>query len=324
MLKDEAQEAIDSIKKMDRQLRGEEIDVDEVAREHTAARHHSSIHSIDKNMLDPSLKFRLASFAIDDALKARGDYGKLHVHDKTQHVQRAFAIETSVYFQYLFFMAVAAHVLVAFFEDNYFTAGVVVTAMCLSVYASDVVLTYVYMGYRGMLRNVWQLYKCGIVLLLLIDFVIFCSGGSVQPFRLLRPWIVLSRDLELRRVFKAIVRMWPVILKCLIVIFVHVLFFAALGTRLFMVDYHAADIYEPGDDTDYGGMFDSIGPTLVHFFILLSTENYPDVMMGAYRAHRRNFTFFGAFLIFSIFFVTPMILALMMVCACLTHSLARR
>lgn len=43
---------------------------------------------------------------------------------------------------------------------------------------------------------------------------------------------------------------------------------------------------------------------------LVTTENYPDVMMPAYRRNWESFIFFGLFLVIGVFYIVPMSLAI--------------
>jgi hypothetical protein len=73
-----------------------------------------------------------------------------------------------------------------------------------------------------------------------IDYILFLHG-LLQPFRVLRPWLLLCREREFRRVFQALIRCSPEIFRILFLIFFFLLFFAAVGTHVFPNDYN-----EPG------------------------------------------------------------------------------
>jgi hypothetical protein len=70
------------------------------------------------------------------------------------------------------------------------------------------------------------------------------------------------------------------------------------------------------DEIDYTGMFDNVPTALLRLFVLLTTENFPGVMMPAYRVKHSSFAYFGMFLATSLFFIVPMQVAVCMVSAC--------
>ena len=305
---EDAEHAIASFDKINSKLRGKIIDVEEVKEEaRTAARHSLGAADASSHAANSTLKYRLAAFAIDDALSGRGDYGRLHMHDKSRHMQRAFHAERSELYQAVYTMVVMLHTAIAYFEENYHTAGVAVSAVCLSLYLADIAVLLTYLRLQGLQAQRRHWVTIAIFILLFVDFVLFCDNAWIQPFRLLRPWMLVPKDRELRQVFLAIVSTWRVILRSVAIIFVFVMFFAAIGTRLFQEDYTSTS------NSHQGGLFDDIGPALVHLFILVTVQNYPSVMMDAYKAHERNFGFFLIFLVGSIFFLTPMTLAVVMV-----------
>ena len=57
-------------------------------------------------------------------------------------------------------------------------------------------------------------------------------------------------------------------------------------------------------------MFPNYGDALWNLLILLTTSNFPDIMMPAYTLHRSAFFFFFAFLLAGYFFLTNLILAI--------------
>ena len=80
------------------------------------------------------------------------------------------------------------------------------------------------------------------------------------------------------------------------------------------LNLHSAATYDPArDELDFSGSFDHIGIALIRLFVLVTTENYPDVMMPAYRESNMAFIFFGLFLVIGVFYILPMLLAIVMV-----------
>ncbi len=116
-------------------------------------------------------------------------------------------------------------------------------------------------------------------MLFVADYILYASS-VLQPFRLLRPWLLLCRDRELRRVHQAIVGMYPVLLRMVLLLGAFLLLFAALAVHIFPNDYNATTTYDPTqDEIDYTGMCDNVLVAMMYLFVLITTQNYPTIMM---------------------------------------------
>lgn len=56
--------------------------------------------------------------------------------------------------------------------------------------------------------------------------------------------------------------------------------------------------------------FDNFGIAALHVFVLLTTENYPELMLPAFNITEWSFIYFGSFLYVGVFFLTSIVLAI--------------
>ena len=85
--------------------------------------------------------------------------------------------------------------------------------------------------------------------------------------------------------------------EVVVLIVVFIIFFSFLGYRLFR---------GLGEGQAY---FPTIPDAMFNLLVLLTTANYPDVMMPAYKVSRLYVIFFIAFLVIGLFFLMNMLLA---------------
>jgi hypothetical protein len=81
-------------------------------------------------------------------------------------------------------------------------------------------------------------------------------------------------------------------------ILVYVAYFALLGNKLFETDIEGAISF-----SDYPDSFWSM-------FVLLTTANFPDIMLPTYLRHRNLSLFFTVFEVFGLFLFMNMLLAI--------------
>ena len=98
--------------------------------------------------------------------------------------------------------------------------------------------------------------------------------------------------------------------EIIFLIIVFIVFFSFLGYRLFRgivineLDY----LHKLGLGEGYA-YFPSLPDAMFHLLVLLTTANYPDVMMPAYKVNRLYVLFFIAYLVIGLFFLLNMLLA---------------
>jgi len=68
--------------------------------------------------------------------------------------------------------------------------------------------------------------------------------------------------------------------------------------------------YVEDEEKVYKGAFNHVAFGMLKLFVLLSTENFPEVMLPALRVHPAYIIYFGLFVFFGVFFLTAILLAI--------------
>ncbi|CAG2179921.1 unnamed protein product, partial [Oppiella nova] len=128
--------------------------------------------------------------------------------------------------------------------------------------------------------------------------VLIRRDSHVRVTRALRPVFLIDNHYcgGIRRVVRQILQSMPPFIDMLALLFFFMLVFAILGFYLF----------SPNPSDPY---FSSISQSFVSLFVLLTTANFPDVMMPSYRMNRISSVFFIAFLIIHLYFLMNIMLA---------------
>lgn len=252
--------------------------------------------------------FVVSSLCIRDALEGRDKSGWFTLRNRPKGERWAFRLQTNKWWGRGYMFLILAQSLVILYEEQSLAAGVAVSATAVGFFCADCALKIHYMTFKTFIFKRWNYIQVGFIVLFAVDLILYITG-TFQPFRCLRPWMVLCRERELRRVFQAISAMTWKLLVVLGYTCVFILMFACIGVRLF------ADVYQSQCDTggvDYNGAFDDPVIAFIRMFVLVTTENYPDIMMPAYNHNKASFVFFALFLVIGVFYILPMLLAVVM------------
>ncbi|KAF1317836.1 Two pore calcium channel protein 1, partial [Globisporangium splendens] len=186
---------------------------------------------------------------------------------------------------------------------------IAIELVCLSLLAIEMTLKYTYMGQRLYFVNKWHVMQ---LICLLADFasvliVVFvpeastaAATHSVEKYShlreeiegmkplvlapLIRPILLLSMSHKLRSGFSSLVRALPRFADGLLTITVLIVIYAVCGMVLF-------------EGTDEGTTyFNNFPDACLNLLILLTTANFPDVMMPIYSQVRAGSLFFVSFL----------------------------
>nr|XP_058965206.1 two pore channel protein 1-like [Pocillopora verrucosa] len=116
--------------------------------------------------------------------------------------------------------------------------------------------------------------------------------------RSLRPLFLIETHYcsGVRRVLRQILRSLPPILYVLFLLFFIMVIFAMLGFYLF-------------SDNEKDEFFSSFGRSFISLFVLLTTANYPDVMMPAYNRSRWSVIYFAVYIAVVLYFLMSLLLA---------------
>jgi two pore calcium channel protein len=132
-----------------------------------------------------------------------------------------------------------------------------------------------------------------------IDIVYSMVNGNF-PFytSLMKPVVVLLFLNTLRANLKVVLLDLKDSLIVLLIIFSFIFFFAFSGFFLFQGSLEGVTT------------FPDIGQSYYNMLILLTTANFPNVMLPAYNSARANSIFFLVFLVFGLYFLLNVLLAI--------------
>mmetsp|Transcript_26804 Transcript_26804/g.68908 ORF Transcript_26804/g.68908 Transcript_26804/m.68908 type:complete len:856 (-) Transcript_26804:278-2845(-) len=159
--------------------------------------------------------------------------------------------------------------------------------------------------WRLVVRYRWELSKVVILsldlLLLLLAFVCLfsdvCVAGLLTFRGVLRPLFVVCYYRRLRNAFSNIFKTIPDFFDILFLLVIVLVIFSWVGLLLF-------NGTAEGDE-----YFPDLGMSMMNLHILITTANYPDVMMPIYNEYRYASIFFIIFLVVALFFLMNLILA---------------
>ncbi|XP_065051718.1 two pore calcium channel protein 1-like [Rhopilema esculentum] len=297
-----------------------------------------SVHKQIKAQLGDDWELKLAADHIDDALKGRGKHGKARSHFRPKFAQRCFRILDNVWYQRFFLLAILVHALLIFVEPPSSGAASMhfmvfaTLVVCLMIYTIDLVMRIQFHSWKIFWANeteegYWNGVQFLLVCLFWIDFIILCTSVIVnsyypQPFRCLRLVMLLCRVRSIRHIFEVLAIIGTSLLKVLFIILIFIITFACIGVHLYMDTYNesftkTSNISQSEyccvnseEEATYKGAFDNVGIAILRLFVLLSTENYPEIMLPALRKNKLNFFYFGVFVFFGGFFLTAILLAI--------------
>ena len=179
--------------------------------------------------------------------------------------------------------------------------------------------------------------KC-LLLIICINFVELMScmaiviiTGETGIYRIsavIRPYYLINNSKFLKATCKSIMSAVPRVLDVLILVLLYIIMFAVLGYVLFSknelgLGWHVAvddayceeeefsDVNTDCDDVqDRGNVnFDSLLDSFLSLCVLLSTANFPDVMMPSYHFSPYTGFFFVVFLLFGLYYLMSIIFA---------------
>ncbi|XP_064621124.1 uncharacterized protein LOC135484023 [Lineus longissimus] len=290
-----------------------------------------------KILQDDKCDLILAAAHIDDALKGRGTYGKARSIFKPKAVQRVFRIIESRWYRWLMFLAIITHSILVLFEPTQIhilpgqmhPAVITLEVVCVVIYIADIVLNltfYTWPRFWKKEENLFLRAEFVLVCMFLVDLVMLgiqeiMEVRLAQPFRALRPFVFVCKAKNIAHMFEVSMSIALSLGKALFVILGFLLVFSAIGVHLFMDDYTfiscASAILHTKNTTECNqyeahnnGSFDHIGLAIIRLFVLLTTENYPNFMLPAFNHTQVNFLYFGIFLYAGVFFLTPILVAI--------------
>jgi hypothetical protein len=141
--------------------------------------------------------------------------------------------------------------------------------------------------------------------------IAYISTGvrAVRWSRPIRPWFLIYAYQPLRLVVRDLRRTLPDVVEVLAFLFGVLSFFAVVFFVLF--NRIAAEVRVANSTADLTAIsFDTFPHSVVSTYVLLTTANFPDVMMPAYNRNRFYSIFFVAFLVIVLYLIMSLVLAI--------------
>ena len=205
-----------------------------------------------------------------------------------------------------------------------------VEILMLGIYVADLALLYRYTG-KTLFKSRWVRLRVIMIIAILIDNLI-CNAtpNRVGHYtRFLRPILLIERLRNVRKIAGAIIESTPKILNVLVLLIFHIIFFGVVAYVLFRgIEGTTGDHLHVNDadrsHCNFLGYDLSIDETLaicstfskncldyfssfysstLQLFILLTTANYPDVMMPVYECQPATSLFFIAYVSIGLYFL---------------------
>jgi hypothetical protein len=131
---------------------------------------------------------------------------------------------------------------------------------------------------------------------------IFSIGSDAPKWHLLRAlrplyFLKTAPAADVRRLLWQIFKTGQRVIDILVLLFFYVGMFAVMGTYLYSAN--------PAN-----WFFADLQSAFVQMFVLLTTNNFPDIMLPAYAQSRWNCIFFIAFIVGGIYFIANLVLAI--------------
>ncbi|CAH1793102.1 unnamed protein product [Owenia fusiformis] len=296
-----------------------------------------TLHDTYENFKSKNYDLELAAAHIDDALKGRGAYGRARAVFKSKWTKRCFEIYDNPWFNRWMYVIILLHSLLAFWEpcqDTVTPGGVhpvviALNALCVLMYGIDITLHLIYFSWKKfwtLEETKWMRIEFVFVCMFFVDFLMLVIQAIVgkrlaQPFRCLRAATINCKAKNVGHIFDACLSIILKLGKVFFIIFLFIFIFAAIGVHIYMDEYHYIGcedrssnnftlVCEEDYDNVYTGAYDHILIGALRLFALLSTENYPELMIPAYSVNNANFFYFGIFLYFGVFILTTVLLAI--------------
>eukprot|EP00002_Diphylleia_rotans_P000523 TRINITY_DN10279_c0_g3_i2.p1 TRINITY_DN10279_c0_g3~~TRINITY_DN10279_c0_g3_i2.p1 ORF type:complete len:773 (-),score=147.75 TRINITY_DN10279_c0_g3_i2:308-2626(-) len=253
--------------------------------------------------------YKLAYFSILDAFDGRFEHGMANMSKKDPRIYRLFLLHISPWWLRLQVFACVLHSFMTFLDPcakgeqqslSEIMALKVAEFIILALYASDIAIKTAYMGFASYMTKQWQVVHISVVGVLILDWVI----SLVLPFRFtrpIRPLVMLCRHREVRRFYTAIIDMFPKVREVTIPILGLLYVFATFAHALFATD--------PAFQEDDHVHFRDFPSSLRNMFILLSMDNYSQVVHTLSLKSGYAASFFLLFIFVQVFFGMALLLA---------------
>ncbi|KJE93346.1 hypothetical protein, variant 1 [Capsaspora owczarzaki ATCC 30864] len=232
---------------------------------------------------------------------------KMHNHPRDPSALRAYRILQSTPMNLAGLLVSGILLSLALIEQPATLDGVpdwvspMIELFCLAFFAVELALKYQWFKRKAFFQHTRTASKLLIVVVMVADTIaiLLVPSPYARFGRSLRPFFLIDNQYSsrVRRVFRQIALSLPPIVDMLVILLVLVLLFGLAGFYLFSSD--------PGADG-----FATFGTTLVSLSVLITTSNFPDVMLPSYRKNPWSSVYFIVFLLVCLYILLNLLHAI--------------
>jgi len=182
--------------------------------------------------------------------------------------------------------------------------SLVVESVCVLAMAAEMWLKVFYMSSRQFFSSAWHVLQFLLLLLDSLGIAITAVSPTTLTFfnPMLRPMIFVAMSGRVRRAFGSFFRLIPLVAEWGLMVLLLLGFYAVTGVLIMGRN-------RPLLGANQEGAFDTIPDALLSLTVLLTTANFPDVMLPAYDQSRAVAIFFVSFLLICLFLLMNLVLA---------------
>ncbi|XP_065571448.1 two pore channel protein 1-like isoform X2 [Artemia franciscana] len=232
---------------------------------------------------------------------------KFASHPKSQEALPAYLLVHNHWYYFLDFVASLILMLLALTEKPAHPVlelpiGIhgSIELLSLMIIGAELIMKLRWLGMKTSISHTRTALKgCALFVMLIEAIVILVRQSShIRVTRALRPVFILDNHYSrrVRRYLRQVLQSLPPILDMLVLLLFVMLLFSCLGFYLF--SEHLDNPY-----------FSTLSESFVNLFVLLTTGNFPDVMMPAYARSKWYALFFVTYLIIVLYFMMNLMLA---------------
>jgi len=272
-------------------------------------------HPSDLSSVDP--KFIWSAVLLRDALKTREQSVASNIELRltarsSKRRLRFYRVAHNPWWKRFVWLMIVVDLCLAIVEapSSFSTAWLVapwitqlIELACQMCFLADLILKCTFLGVKPFVRDPWNAIRCVLVLLSLLELqVVFCLGvlgiySVVRVSRFYRPFFLFEGSKRHRRILLGI--LYTVYQTAFILAFL----------AIFMFVYSFLGLICFAGTEEGRTYFPSFDDSLMSLFTLLTTANYPDVMMPAYTTNPWSSLFFIFYLLIALYFLTNLLMA---------------
>jgi len=270
---------------------------------YTDALNESTLSDHNKLLETWKMNYHEAAIYLEEGL----NNDKFDCHPTTKEAIPLYLLVHSTYFYILDLFASLLLMLLVLCEDpaiKIFQIPVYVHALlelfALSIIAIELFLKYKWMGAKHFFNHTRTTIKLATLVVMIIEAIVIMIrlDSHFRVSRAARPVFLIDNFYcgGIRRFIRQMIQSLPPILDMLIL-----LFFFLLASALF-----AFYLFSSNPDDPY---FKTFTKSFISLFVLVTTANFPDVMMPSYYKSRYSSLFFISFLVISLYLLMNLMLA---------------